>query len=704
MLSREPRPGPAPGRVSWVASAGPHRRIIHALLLLLFLALGVLLTASPALAESPFRVDSQLTDRAGALSGSEGEVRQALQGLAANEQVQLWVVYVRSFSGQDPQAWASETAQLSDLGLNDMLLAVAVEDRAYAYSVDDQFPLSDQQLADVATGSIEPSLRADDWAGAVVAGADGLSRALQGEAAPPTGGSSDQAGGGGGSSWLIWVVVLGVGALLLYVFSRRGRRPAKPAAPTVDGAGAATADPYAALSLEDLRRQANQQLVETDDAVKTSEQELAFAVAEFGDEATVPFVAALEAAKTELKAAFRLQQGLDDTSPSDETAARATLVQVLERTDAASDRLDAEADRFDELRRLKERVPEVLDGLERRLQELADRPARARSVLADLATTYAPQALATPTANVVEAERRLTFATEQVAAGRASLAAGEAGPAALDAQAAEEAIAQAVQLLEGVDRTKTELDEAGGRIQAAMAETGHDLAEARAHAGEAALAGPVAAAEGALAQAAAAASPDGGQDPLAALRRLEQADLALEQALQGVRDAETQRQRARASLQQALLTARAQIDAARDFITTRRGAVGAEARTRLAEAERYLALAVETAESDPTAALHRATTADSLAEAALQAAEADASRGGLGIPGMGQEGGGGLGGALLGGILLNTLFGGGGMGGGFGGSGGGFGGGGGGRRGGGGFFPASFGGRGTRGRGGGGRF
>ena len=75
-----------------------------------------------------------------------------------DEQIQLWVAYVDSFSGVGAQEWADQTAELSDLGLSDVLLAVATEDRAYAYSVDEQFPLSDDELARIADQSIEPEL------------------------------------------------------------------------------------------------------------------------------------------------------------------------------------------------------------------------------------------------------------------------------------------------------------------------------------------------------------------------------------------------------------------------------------------------------------------------------------------------------------------------------------------------------------------
>ena len=143
-----------------------------------------------------------------------------------------------------------------------------------------------------------------------------------------------------------------------------------------------------------------------------------------------------------------------------------------------------------------------------------------------------------------------------------------------------------------------------------------------------------------------------------------------------------------------MLTAQSTIAAAADFISTRRGAVGPEARTRLAEAQRHLDVAVDQGRDDPVTALREAHRATTLAQSALDRAQDDVSTwsggygggpGGFGGYGGGypRRGGVDLGSLVLGGILLGGGRGGGFGGGGFGGGGGGLGGGG--RRGGGGF-------------------
>ncbi len=652
-----------------------------------------------AAAEEPFRLSDQVTDEVGALDEREADVEAAIEQLEERDDVQLWIVYVDSFSGWNAQDWTDETAYASSLGLNDVLLAVATQDRAYAYSVDQSFQLTDAELAEVATGAIEPELSDDDWAGAAIAAAQGIGRSLNEQPGLEPG---ETGSGGGGTSWLPWVLVgLVVVGGIVFLTSRR-RAPGTGASVRLPAPPEAR-DEYERMSPKDLRRRAAAQLVETDDAIKTSEQELAFAIAEFGEDQTAPFSAALTAAREDMAVAFRVQQQLDDADREDEATRRMMLIEICRRTDAASDRLDAEADKFDELRDLEKNVPQLLPRLEQHRASLADRIPAAAATLAELGRVYAPAAIAAVAENVEQARQRLDFAREQVTAGQAHVEAGRGGLAAVASRAAEEATGQAERLLDSVDRLKRDLDGSGPKIRAAIADAETGLAEARRGANGARLTALVATAEAALADARTAASEEGGRDPLGALQRLEKADDALDRALQGIRDEEERKRKARASLDRALAAARAEIDAARDFITTRRGAVGAEARTRLSEAARHYDRAVALTEDDPVTALREATAAVSLARRAQELAQDDVSR--YGRPPGGPGDGGSDWGAILGGILIGSMLGGGGGHGHWGGGGfpGGFGGG---RRSGGGRFGVgSFGGRGMGGRrGGGGRF
>jgi len=694
-----------------LSSAGsPYRPIRFRLRSVVFLGLLVALLVlmflfpAAALAEEPFRMGSQIEDRVGAIAGREDQVREALDELASSEQVQLWVTYVDTFSGLGAQDWADETAIRSDLGLSDVLLAVAVKDRAYSYSVDRDFPLDSGELATVMNVAVEPALIENDWAGAAIGAAGGMGQALRGETVtgPDVQPGEPVTGGGSGFPWglVIGVIILVVVILVIWNVARRARR----AGPKAGAAGADAGAPQ--LSLEELRRRVSTELVETDDAVKTSTDEVGFAAAQFGEEQAAPFQRALEEAKRELDEAFRLHRQLEDAQ--DEAQQRQLLTAILQHTDAANRELDVQSERFDRLRDLEKQAPKVLDSLGEKLSGLEARVPQVRDELARLAGVYSPAALAAVSKNPDEAAQRLVFAREQVSAGMEDVAAGRTGEAAVTSLAAEEATAQAEALLEAVGRLGKDLQEARGRIGDAIAETQRDIAEASAAGDQPELMPLVARAEAAVAAAAAAASPAGGEDPLASLRHLEQADEALEQALVQVREETAQRARAAQNLDRTLVAARAQIAAAGDYITTHRGAVGSGPRTLLAEAQRNLDQAVTSGASDPVSASRFAANAHELAGRALRDAQTEVEQTmGGGMGGMGGMGGGGmsgmggsLAGAIIGGILAGGLMGGGGSSGGFGGS---FGGG---RRGGGGgFAPPSFGGMGTRmRRGGGGRF
>lgn len=68
-------------------------------------------------------------------------------------------------------------------------------------------------------------------------------------------------------------------------------------------------------SLDQLEIRAGQALVSADESVRRGAQELDFAVAQFGDDATRQFAATLESARTTLREAFRLRQRLSDEVP-----------------------------------------------------------------------------------------------------------------------------------------------------------------------------------------------------------------------------------------------------------------------------------------------------------------------------------------------------------------------------------------------------
>ncbi|MET9373373.1 TPM domain-containing protein [Streptomyces sp. NPDC002992] len=707
------------------------RRATRILLAVLVAAWWLVVPAvSDARADDPVVLsrEGQITDRVGALGDRRAAVTQALDRLYDDRRVQLFVVYVRDFSGRPAQSWADATADRNGLGVDDVLLAVATHDRQYGYSADPDSRFTQAQLDDVAQTAIEPALRQNDWAGAAIGAANGFGAVLAGQPVPTPsitpgaadpGGTADGDGEGSGADLVLPVVLVGgAGAVAAYVWTKRRRRAGAESGPTPQGepgwggpGGGAPRKP-AQIPLDTLDGQARQALVATDDAVRTSQEELGFAAAQFGDDAVKPFTEAVAFAKAELTAAFRLRQKLDDAFPEDDATRRSMLEEILGRCDQANARLDAESEDFDRLRALECTAPEALATAEAAFREQTGRVVTAEAALVAMRERYAESAASPVASDAEQAKDRLVFATTHLNQARQAVDAGDNGVAAVHIRAAEGAVDQAARLSEAVDRRARELAEAVGKLPTALAETEADLADARGLLRGTAEGVPTADLQGRIARAETVVADvrrtveAGRYDPIDALRRIERADAALDEALEGARERESGTRRARALLDQAMLTARSAIGAAADYITTHRGAVAAEARTRLAEAQRRLGKAEALAAAeDPQAALAEAQQADALARLAQDLAEQDVrtygNPNGLGgVSGVG-GGGGGLGGAVLGGIILGGLFGGS--------SGGGFGGGGlgGGGFGGGGFGggPGRFGGGGTRGRlGGGGRF
>ncbi|MFE4910468.1 TPM domain-containing protein [Streptomyces sp. NPDC056652] len=679
-------------------------------------------TAQRAAAEQPIPLDrqGQITDKVGALGDQRAAVSRALDRLYNDRRVQLFVVYVRDFSGHSPQSWADATATRNGLGRDDLLLAVATHDRQYAYSADIDSPLTADQLATVAGTAVEPALRQNDWSAAAIGAANGFGAVLAGRPVPTpaiTPGEADPGGpaaDGGAATNLVLpvVVVVGAAAIGAYSFAKRKRRMAVRTTPRGErqgwGSPGGTERP-APTPLPELDGRAKQVLVETDDALRTSQEELGFATAQFGEEAAAPFTDAVAFAKGQLTLAFRLRQQLDDAFPEDDETRRRMLDEIIARCAEANSRLDAESEGFDRLRALERNAPGAVETVGGTFRELTGRVATARDTLATMRARYADSASAPVADSVTQAEDRLVFASTALDEARGFTGAGDNGRAAVHVRAAEAAVGQATTLVETVERRARELTEAAGKLPGALTETETDLADARGLLKGTTPGEPTADLQGRIGRAEAVVSGvrrelgSGRYDPIDALRRVEEADAVLDEALTGAREREEGSRRAGTLLDQAMLTARSAIGAAADYIGTHRGAVGSQARTRLTEAQRRLELAHATSVSgDTQGALAEAQRADALARTAQDLAEQDVRSFGSRYGGGGVQGtGGGLGGAVLGGILLGGLFGGGGgLGGGGIGGGGGFGGGYGGGGG-----PGSFGGGGTRGRmGGGGRF
>ncbi|OCB08305.1 hypothetical protein A5717_28390 [Mycolicibacterium porcinum] len=639
-------------------------RIARLLSMLLAILMTALVVAPGAAAEPPLRLATQLTDNAGVLSAAQrGNVQRAIDRLYDDRHIKLWVVFTEDFARQNPVGWAQNTMQLSDFGDDDALLAVATVDRAFAFQVPDTVT-SSARADDIRRNSVTPALRRDDWAGAAIAAANGLNSEPESPAAP-------------GVSWPGMLIALGVVVVLaglLWWWSRRRRAKRRhaefEAAKRVDPTDA---NALASVPLEALDELSRSIVVDVDNAVRTSEAELELAVEEFGAKRTEPFSAALANAKTALAQAFTVRQTLDDDVPETPLQQRQLLTQVVVSAARADRELDVQSQAFEQLRDLVINAPSRLDTMTQQMVDLTARIDPSRQTLDNLHTQFDASALASVETNVDTAKERLAFADSNITTARGLVSRPATDQTALvDAvRSAESALDQARTLLDAVDSAASDINRALAGLPAAITDIQAGIDQANSLLAQAGTpqADKLGAARDAAKKAADEATANGKADPLGTFTRLTKADAELDQLLAGVHEQQEAAERLARALEQALFTAQSRIKAVSDFIETRRGSIGPEARTRLAEAQRQLQAAEAKRAQNPNEAVAHANGASTLAAQAQGLANDDVRAAQRSYTSQYGGGGGSDMGAVLGGILIGNILrgGGGGFGGGYGG-------------------------------------
>ncbi|QJU55495.1 hypothetical protein SCB71_00130 [Herbiconiux sp. KACC 21604] len=418
------------------------------------------------------------------------------------------------------------------------------------------------------------------------------------------------------------VIVFGtVGVAVVSAVVLLRRRARRSPAPAIGRAPARE-------SLADLSRRAGIALVRMDDAVRAAEQELEFARAEFGDAATTAFADAVATAKRRASEAFALQQRLDDSVPDTEQEQRDWNKRILALGDTAVALVDEQTRGFDDRRRAESSAAESLRLLRARLAEAREDVPDARRTLDRISVSFdrdalgglgdapdrAEQLFGSATTRLDEATRllegdplaavagRVRTAGQELADGRDLLADVRGLPAALEraGTAREAALVAARDLLGEAARLRDEVDD-----QSAATAISTALAQLTDTVGEVERRRPP--------------HPNADLDLLAA------ASAPLETAVATARSAQRRLDAAREALAGALQIAESHLDTARRSIAANRGRVGADARTRLASAERELGLA--RLEADPVAALDGARRAATLATDADALAHYDALHG-----------------------------------------------------------------------------
>ncbi|HXD62843.1 MAG TPA: hypothetical protein VN619_13060 [Lacisediminihabitans sp.] len=416
---------------------------------------------------------------------------------------------------------------------------------------------------------------------------------------------------GAGSVALITIVVIFVGLVgtgFAILFRRRGR--------VNEGA-----EPRA------LAKRASVLLVRVDDAVRNGADELGFAIAQFGEEGTREFAAVLTEARAKLTEAFMLQQRLDDATPDSPSQSRDWNARIVHLCEAAQSALEQQERAFRERRASEKDAPASLAAVREAIAATSARLPASATALAALGRRYSPAAVATVSDSVDEAKALLDAASGAADAAESRIA-DTAGPVAESIRSAQQDVARAGQALDGIDRLASTLGELSARLEKLVGVARDDLAEARAVRDTPPDPATGAAVNEAISRVEAVLTglgvPSSVGDPAAGIQSLEAALASLDLALGTARNQAQRLEHARTALAGALLTARSQLATTGDYINARRGGVGAEARTRLAEAQRLLTIAE--AESDPVTALDTARSSATYSRDADALARYDAMK------------------------------------------------------------------------------
>ncbi|MGF3055756.1 TPM domain-containing protein [Microbacterium sp. YY-01] len=646
--------------------------LVHGIRLAVAAAVVLLLSlaAIPAAAIGPVTLSSGfITDTVNVLSATEKDsAEQRLNDLHSDGTMSLFVVLVDDFTDPgDAQEWADAVAADNGLGTHQYLLAIAVEGRNYYISAHSDGPVSYDRVGEVER-SIAPLLSQGEWGEAIIATADGLA----GSRAGATGSGSGEGGGAWGA--LLGLLVVGGIIIVVAIIMQKRRRPAQqkltPHAGGPDGRFAHTSD-------EELEREAARALVAMDDHIVGSREDLGFAAAQFGDQATQRFSEVIAAAQEKVDEAFDYRQKLDDEIPDTDEQRRAWHIAIIELCEQADEILDENVAAFDELRKLEQGADEALQQLITQREKAEAVVAQAPHDLQRLHENYDQSALSTVADNAEQARSRLALADTEISRATTLLTKGKRAQAAFAIRTAEQAIAQGEQLSHAIgtlgrDLAITEqqahdliaditndlalaasLPDTDGRLASVMSSTKAEVDRARAE-----LASPL-------------------RRPQQTLETLTAVNTRIDDIVARVRTEQEQIARAEQQLAGTMAQAQAELATANDYIATRRGVLGPTARTRLSQAQASLQQATALQLSDPPSALAHAQRALNLAQQATISAQAEfgsvggwsgQGMAGAGWGGQGMAGGwgaprrqrrsGSVGGDILGGIIGGIIAGG----------------------------------------------
>ena len=575
-------------------------------------------------ADSPVTITSTVTDPHSFLSDSQA--KSASQSLSALKSggLDAYVVLVTDFSDQAPVKWCEAAGTKSGLSNSSLVLVIATEQRVAATcgntdqkGIADSAVVSAFSAAKTELGKANP-LDGDTVVSAIQAYSSSLKAAQSSgstikKSTTPTNtraAKSSSSSTSGGSTFLFgsiilfffFTVLILLPIILITAIARSQRKTRK----TVVG----TQEQQRVQSTLDIARM----LLDADDVVRASEDEIEFARAQFGPDAVASFSSAIDNARALVSRGFALQRGNEDGSNPVSTQ---EMNDFINRLNAAMNQLVQERQSFTERRNKEANIGEQVSDLLDSIAQTRNQISQAEMDLQTLKLAYSAEAIASLIGRPDQARALLDQAETSA---KEALAAQQSGQNAYETlEVARRALALARHQLESITQAPDQLARSSELLTAAIGSITSDISDVtRLKADPVAFKPLVDSAQAAISGGHAAQNGHG--DPLAALESLRLAEAALDEALAPLRSAEERAQRAQSGIDALLSQADSEVARANQHITSHGSLVGFDARSQLSFARSALqnAHSFHNQGNDESAAA-QARTAITYAQAAITA-------------------------------------------------------------------------------------
>ena len=395
-------------------------------------------------------------------------------------------------------------------------------------------------------------------------------------------------------------------------------------------------EPEAADSRDsELSHRARAAIVTTDERIRATSDELGFATAELGESATAALRVGLESVREHMNEAFRLHQLNHDSIPDTPEELRTRNARIVQLCEWAEQVLDERTRALQpQVARVRE-APRILAHVRDEAERLRSRLPEAEEALARLAARYSTEALQRVRMTAQDAERLLDFSLRSAELSERRRAAGNPEDANLALETATETVRRAESILDGIDGFEVQAFRAESTLAEIVEDSVSDIAAARGERRTPAVDAAISQLEALLAELRSGSHPlgengehadrGGLRDPFSDLARLTAANSALDAARERASRPVIPLQ----NVQHDIAAADHVIGIALALVNGHRGWVGADSRTRLAEAQRIRAeiSVLPTDEETRGHAQQLARRAAALGDEALRLAQRDIDRG-----------------------------------------------------------------------------